>query len=269
MENRLLELLKIELSEIHQGFEKASIEGKGTPQEVADRREELIRAFFEKYFPFPFRTTKGNIIDSYGLSSASIDCVILDPSHPYTIDTTNKRPSVILADGVDYAVEVKGSLKSEDEIERLIKQIRSVKTLTRKNCGVFFEDERTPYDFKIPCVIYAEETYSDIKTLVNMMFRYYEKEGIKRIEQFDILVSGDFAILNSHPHTINLRKKQGILVSETHGYTLGVMLYWMMLMPIVQPQFCDDVLSHYLISNSFFAKHLHEFDETLVKIESL
>ncbi|MCR5778204.1 MAG: hypothetical protein K6G84_12455 [Lachnospiraceae bacterium] len=35
----LAELLKIEAAEISNGFKKASIEGKTTPQEVADRRE--------------------------------------------------------------------------------------------------------------------------------------------------------------------------------------------------------------------------------------
>lgn len=110
MENKLLELLKIELSEIHNGFMKASVEGKGTPQEVAERREQIVQRFFEKYYPFPFRITKGNIVDSFGNSSHSIDCVILDPSHPYTIDSANNRPSILFTDGVDFAIEIKGSL---------------------------------------------------------------------------------------------------------------------------------------------------------------
>jgi len=110
VENKLLELLKIELSEIHNGFMKASVEGKGTPQEVAERREQIVQRFFEKYYPFPFRITKGNIVDSFGNSSHSIDCVILDPSHPYTIDSANNRPSILFTVGVDFAIEIKGSL---------------------------------------------------------------------------------------------------------------------------------------------------------------
>ena len=110
MNSDFIRLLELEYKELKLGLSKASIEGKGTPQEIADRREELFHSFFIKYFPFPFRITKGNIIDSYNNRSASIDCVILDPSHPYTIDAKNNKASVILADGVDYAIEIKGTL---------------------------------------------------------------------------------------------------------------------------------------------------------------
>ena len=267
LENKLIELLKIELTEIHQGFKKASLEGKGTPQEIADRREEVIHAFFEKYFPFPFRVTKGNIIDSFGLNSSSIDCVILDPSHPYTIDSTNKRPSVILADGVDYAIEVKGSLASKVEIDRVLKQITSVKELTRINCGVFIDDLRTPYHYKIPCIIYVEETFKDIKLLLNYIVDYYQANGIKRLKQFDILVTNSSVIMNSHPDTINLSNRQGLLYVESKEYTLGVMLFWMTLIPLVQPQFNDDVIKHYLKFDDIRAQHLREYDEILRSLE--
>jgi len=54
MENKLIDILKIEALEIKTSIEKASIEGQGTPQEVADRRERiLVKSFLEKYFPFP------------------------------------------------------------------------------------------------------------------------------------------------------------------------------------------------------------------------
>ena len=102
--NKLLELLKIESTEITASFQKASLEGEGTPQEVADRREETVKSFFEKYFPFPYRIVKGNIIDTYGARSNSIDCIVLNPSHPYTIDPSNNKASIIFADGVDYAI---------------------------------------------------------------------------------------------------------------------------------------------------------------------
>ncbi|MFM2291775.1 MAG: hypothetical protein RIS29_1588 [Bacteroidota bacterium] len=93
MKDKLLKLLEFESKEIQLSFEKASIEGEGTPQEVADRREiALVKAFVEKYFPFPFRITKGNIIDSNDNRSNSIDCIILNPSHPYTIDPKNEKP---------------------------------------------------------------------------------------------------------------------------------------------------------------------------------
>lgn len=64
MNDEFIKLLELEYEELKLGLAKASVEGKGTPQEIADRREELFHSFFEKYFPFPYKITKGNIIDS-------------------------------------------------------------------------------------------------------------------------------------------------------------------------------------------------------------
>ena len=75
--DKFVELLKLEAVEIAASFRKASIEGEGTPQEVADRREEIVKNFMIKYFPFSFRVVKCNIVDSYGSRSNSIDCIIL------------------------------------------------------------------------------------------------------------------------------------------------------------------------------------------------
>ncbi len=74
---------------------------------MSDWREETVKSFLEKYFPFPHRIVKGNIIDTFGRRSDSIDCIVLSPAHPYTIDNISKKASVIFADGVDYAIEVK------------------------------------------------------------------------------------------------------------------------------------------------------------------
>jgi hypothetical protein len=134
--NDFLNLIAAESKEISHFFKKASIEGKGTPQEVSDRREVAVKRFIEKYFPFPYRVAKGNIIDSYGKRSNSIDCLILNPCHPYTVTNENKY-SIIFADGVDVAIEVKPDLKNINELERGLNQARSVKMLRRQKLGIF------------------------------------------------------------------------------------------------------------------------------------
>ena len=53
MDNKLLRILDIESEKLSTAFRMASLEGKGTPQEVADRRENAFVAFLKKYFPFP------------------------------------------------------------------------------------------------------------------------------------------------------------------------------------------------------------------------
>ena len=45
MSNKLLDLLEIESNELDTAFKKASIEGEGTPQEIADRREDYFTSF--------------------------------------------------------------------------------------------------------------------------------------------------------------------------------------------------------------------------------
>ena len=93
--NKLIDLLRVETKEIALSFKKASIEGEGTPQEVSDRREAAIHKFMGKYFPFPFRIVKGNIVDSFGEKSNSIDCIVISPSHPFTVDIESDKASII------------------------------------------------------------------------------------------------------------------------------------------------------------------------------
>ena len=114
----LLALLEQEANEICSGFELARLEGKGTPQEVADRNEFVIQSFFKKYYPIPYWVTKGNIVDSYNNRSCSVDCVILNPSHPHTFVREVNKPSIIFADGVDFAIEIKPDLRNKNLYDR-------------------------------------------------------------------------------------------------------------------------------------------------------
>ena len=162
---------------------KASIEGRGTPQEVADRRESVVQKFIAKYFPFPFRIAKGNIVDSFGNRSASIDCIILNPEHPHTV-SDSRLYSVILADGTDFAVEIKPDLTSQVEIERALRQIRSVKNLSRATNSLPVEGNKG----KIHGIIFSNTTYSDIGLLLTHILNFYKTENVKRIHQFDMII---------------------------------------------------------------------------------
>ena len=180
--NKLIELLRTETKEIATSFEKASIEGEGTPQEVADRREEVVKRFLGKYFPFPFRIVKGNIIDSHGNRSNSIDCIVLGPSHPYTVDPVNGKASVILADGVDFAIEVKPDLAQKTEIERGLEQIRSVKRLRRVRTGFASKPDEIERAKLIPSIIFSDSTYANVRTLVSNIVDYYVDNTVPKSE---------------------------------------------------------------------------------------
>lgn len=269
MNNEFTELLEYEYDELKLGLSKASIEGKGTPQEVADRREELFHSFFEKYFPFPYKITKGNIIDSFNKRSASIDCVILDPTHPYTIDKKNNKASIIFADGVDYAIEIKGDLASKEEIERALEQIKSVKELTRIKPDSLIEEDKSEYSHKIPTILFANKTYSDIGELIEKILSYYKENHIKRIFQFDIIIAGDYTIINSCKGQISFKGyERGIFFENTGKKTLAVLLYLMSNMPLVQHNFNEPIYNLYLDKIFFSASYSDEWNGILDEIEN-
>ncbi len=268
MNEEFIKLLELEYNELKIGLAKASIEGKGTPQEIADRKEELFHALFEKYFPFPFTITKGNIIDSFNKRSASIDCIILDPSHPHTIDQKNKKASVIFADGVDYAIEIKGNLSDKDEINRALNQIKTVKDLTRVKNGVILPKDQNEYTYKIPTIIYAEKTYDNINTLIENILEYYKENKIKRLFQFDIIVAGDYTIINSCKGLISCNNSKGLFLEKTGERTLAVLLFLMANMPLVQPLMSENIYNIYLNNIIKDASYSEEWNSILEDIEN-
>ena len=50
MENKLRDLLRIESERLQLEMKLSSLEGYGTPQEIADRREECLASILRKYF---------------------------------------------------------------------------------------------------------------------------------------------------------------------------------------------------------------------------
>lgn len=248
----LLKLLSIEAAELSVKFTKASLEGRGTPQEISDRREGVFKTLIAKYFPFPFRVTKGNISDSSGKRSASIDCLVLNPDHPYTVSDEGNF-SVILADGVDFAIELKPALMSKVEIERALVQIRSVKKLRRARFGGLNSD---PLTKTIPSIIFSNESYVDPLLLLESIVDFYQREGIKRDEQFDIIaVNNRFIVLNCRSGSY-MAPRSGILPAGLYVIALGentlaCLLMYMNTLPLSSPRLSNSVLSAYLKPESF------------------
>ena len=77
--NELKEILRHDREELVQAFRKASVAGRGTPEHVADDRETALREVLGRYFPYPYHVVKGNISDSNGNRSASIDAIVVNP----------------------------------------------------------------------------------------------------------------------------------------------------------------------------------------------
>lgn len=273
--NDLLELLKFEGAEISHFFKKASLEGKGTPQEISDRREIALTNFLKKYFPFPYRIAKGNILDSFGNRSASIDCLLLNPTHPYTTSDDAKY-SIILADGVDVAIELKPHLNSDVEIERSLKQVQTVKTLNRQKSGLmrmeFLDDISDKFyetSKKIPCVIFATETYKNEKLLLDKIVDYYEVNKLDRSFQFDIIViNNSCLILNSKEDSyINLKNfDEGVYIQHFGELTIAAFLMNLNLLPQCEMRMSEPVLEFYLGVKPENMKTYKDINERLRKI---
>ncbi|WP_422090829.1 DUF6602 domain-containing protein [Tenacibaculum ovolyticum] len=271
--NNLLKLLKLESEEINTLFEKASIEGEGTPQEISDRRESSLTEFLKKYFPFPYRIAKGNIRDSYGQSSMSIDCILLNPSHPFTT-SDEVRYSVILADGVDVAIELKPKLNSDTEIERSLKQITSVKRLKRQKNGLIslFNKHTEKYKqncFRIPSVVFATETYSNEKLLLEKILEFYEKESIPRELQLDfIVVNRKFIVLNMRKDSYlhNEKLPEGLVIIEYGDFTLAAFLLLLNKLPQSEARMDSTVLEHYLSDLKGDVRTYPDLNERIIKL---
>ncbi|TLS49803.1 hypothetical protein FE782_22610 [Paenibacillus antri] len=196
----LLEILRRDSKQLEIDFERASIEGKGTPQEIADFRENSFQSFIERYYPFPYRVTKGGIFDSFGNRSDSIDCVICNPVHPHTIDTKGKF-RLLLADGVDIAVEVKPDLSTYAELSRGLIQGISIKRLRRAKGSGFLEINHPhlyEHSKQLPFVIFSLRAKSDVLSTGKDIIKYYKENNVSLEEQADMVAINNSGIFYNY-----------------------------------------------------------------------
>ncbi len=264
--SKLANILRTESDELRLFFEKASIEGEGTSQEVSDRREPYVKAFLEKYFPAPSIVAKGIIVDSSGAKSHSIDCNILSPSHPRLLDT-NGHCSVILADGVDASIEVKGDLSNKSELTTGLKQGSSVKRLRRKRVGVLAMDVKSLH-YQIPFVLFGQKCHADERRQIEIIVEHYENARVPRTEQFDaIVVNEEKLILNNAANSVvDDGPQQGLIIAETKAETLAAFLYLLIRWPKSEMQMNNSVLEPYISWNWSNCRTYQDLNERLIAL---
>lgn len=199
----LVQHLRIEAEELTRGFEKASLQGKGTSQEVADLRENCFRQFLRRYYPFPHRLTKSKVRDSFGELSCSVDCLIINPCHPYTVDAEEKF-SLVFADGVDCAIEIKPDLSRQKNLEEALEQVRSVKILRRYRSPVLRSSSAPPHlvEFArtVPCFIFATECRSDPMATARAIREYYDVHKVPLLEQLDHVIINETGVISNYKY---------------------------------------------------------------------
>jgi hypothetical protein len=217
--DRLSDHLDHVAEELSTSFQAASDKHAGTPEAVATDREHSLREVVRRFFPEPFKVTKGAIYDSYEKRSASIDCVICAPNHPYLVGGDGKI-EIILVDGVFAAIELKPVLtdlppefgkgrEQRPELIRGLEQVRSVKRLRRtqsavlKNFSPTPSDAKVDYSFRCPSYIVAD-TAAPIPELAKYVADYYIAHSIPPEEQVDAVfaLKGGLLLFSKAPdHT--------------------------------------------------------------------
>lgn len=257
----LFEILKLEAADLQHAFERASISGKGTPQEVAEFREHAVQDFVRRFFPFPFRVAKGNIRDASGESSDSIDCVLCNPAHPHTIDSQGKF-QLLLADGVDAAIEVKPDIASRVELERGLKQGISVKRLRRAQSSMIHTGTGTIAEelaFRVPYFIFAMTAKANPLDTGRELLEFYASNGVQRVDQADVIVVNGVGLFvniqtpRQFPWSLELpiEQKVGWFFTEWRQYTLVGFLLHLHMVPHARMKLQEDLLLPYLTQAKF------------------
>ena len=261
--SHLHDFLRIEAVELSKQFQKASLMGRGTPETVATHREQHLRQFLERYFPFPSAVAKGNVVAADGTKSASIDCVVLSPSHPRLFEATGER-SVLLAEAVDFAIELKPDLSAKSELVRGLDQGISIKKLHRHRYGVI-EKENVEYLHKIPFILFGDTGPAKTETLLFNCLEHYEQKEIGYEHQFDmIVVNNRFLVLNVSPNGYyNQSQLRGWMVAETREDTLGLFLSLLLGYPRSEMTIGENPLSYYLQFNWSKWRHLEDIEQRL------
>ena len=249
--NELKEILRLDREELLQAFRKASVSGRGTPEHVADDRETALRDLLARYFPYPHHVVKGNISDSHGNRSASIDAIVVNPIHPHTM-LQGRSPFFLAAEGVDYAIELKPDLGNQSEIERALGQMRTVKKLRRATDGLLIGRKRLSAPLRelalrIPCVLFAERTYSDTAHLMEKIVSYYKTNGVPTGQQIDMIcISDGTLVINSSKVTHFYLNVEGLVFRDFGDDVLYNFLFFLLRIPPSTPRMKTDVLSHYI-----------------------
>jgi hypothetical protein len=200
--SQLLEILKKEGKQILDEFNLASEQGEGTPQEIADFRENAVQSFIARYYPQSHIVSKGKITDIDGNQSDSIDCLILNPAHPHLIDSKGKF-RLVFADGCDAAIEVKPNLARTDELHRSLEQCISVKKTKRSKTAMLLTNRKPAHliehSLYVPFFIFSVKAF-DVHKLYTEITNYYCRQQTPIEHQVDGICIIGVGILKNIKH---------------------------------------------------------------------
>jgi hypothetical protein len=252
--SRIIDYMRAETGKLIQEFAAAQSKGEGTAQEVADFRENYFNKLIERYFPFPYKIAKGQIIDASGAKSPSIDCNILGPSHPYLVGPNGKF-EIILADGVDTAIELKPDLKSMEELKRGLIQIKGVKKLRRQKPGIFENLITGPDKDRLielakfcPAFLFAM-TAPPPKVLAKRIETAMKdcEITVDQLPDYIVINGSGIVVISKHANSVHYPYK-GLLFEDWGDLSIAGMIVKLNSVVGAQPRLAEPPLSWYLKS---------------------
>ena len=127
---------------------------------------------------------------------------MVHPDHPYTI-TRHEKFRIILADGVDVAIEVKPDIASASELQRGLEQGLTVKALRREGPFSLSLMGDTPelleHSKRVPYFIFAMRAKKDWRNTAADVLKFYKSRGVPPLDQADAIVINGVGILANFP----------------------------------------------------------------------
>jgi hypothetical protein len=127
---------------------------------------------------------------------------LVNPEHPYIINRREKF-KIILADGVDAAIEVKPDVSKTGELNRGLEQGLSVKELRRARTSILLKDrypqEVVEHSLRIPYFIFAMRAKKNIRDTATEILAFYKERGTRRLDQADAIIVNGVGIIANFP----------------------------------------------------------------------
>jgi hypothetical protein len=123
----LKDVARLAAERLRRAFAEAGLK-IDAPEDPAALRPAAFRSFLGRHLPAAYRVVAGEIADSRGYLSGPVDCVVLAPAHPSTVDA-GSADAVLLGEGVAAAIHLERDLRSKEALERALLDVARVKEL--------------------------------------------------------------------------------------------------------------------------------------------
>ena len=123
--NKIQEYCDFQSKQLVERFQQIR-SGKDDSDVKGGENEQTVVKFLKEHCPAKHIVTNTSIIDSYGNSTDEIDVCVCNADQPFL----PSPGSHIIAEGVDFVVQVKSSIPSRSEIKRIINNSQSVKKVS-------------------------------------------------------------------------------------------------------------------------------------------